>query len=47
MQVLTDPVAIETKRKLAVNGLDQLQTYTGLKKTAQDWQVSLKGPFAD
>lgn len=44
MQALTDDKQIATKKNLAVEGLEQLQAYTGMDRTADSWQVSLKGP---
>lgn len=43
MQGLTDAKEIQTKRKLAVDSLEQLEAYTNVDKKSQDWQVSLKG----
>lgn len=42
-KVLTDLDEIRLKRKLAIDSLEQLETYTQVDKKSQDWQVSLKG----
>lgn len=47
VQNLTDPAVIETKRKLAVSSLEQLEAYTRMDKRSPDWQVSLKGACVD
>lgn len=39
-----DPEKIEQRLLAAVRGLDQLQSYAGMKRTAGDWDLALRGP---
>ena len=43
VQGLTDPEAVQTARKLAVDSLARLEGFSGLKKASTDWNVSLEG----